>query len=254
MGEEELSFLGIAPLAAQAVRPVSARIGIPDPSRLPVGRWLYAVRPAGQTAPEAERVDTATIARTTLAGRPAVLFTYAWSSPSTAGPMVDSSWATADSLFPLRRVFHTPGGSTLTTSFREDSVVRIWHRPDGSVQDLQAAVDQPAEWHRGMTLVGAQEWALYPLLPLRNHWQGHFAAMGLANTGKLVLLFLDYRITGDAQVTVPAGTYDCWVVADASTRLPIRWVDKQTGWVVKERLRARGDTREKVLQSYELGM
>ncbi|HXW96931.1 MAG TPA: hypothetical protein VEI47_05045, partial [Gemmatimonadales bacterium] len=169
---------------------------------------------------------------------------------------VDSTFVTADSMFPIRLVTHLRAGSTLITVFQSDTVTRTWLRPDSSVEVIRVAVEQPPEWARGMTLVGWEEWTMFPLLPLQREWRGHVAVIGVANTGQLVTRFWAYRVTGEDRVTVPAGTFECWTVqyepavGEESWDYTF-WIDKRTGWVVKAGSPSDRWGREQVLVSFE---
>jgi hypothetical protein len=251
-------FLAPGLLAAQATQPSSPRIGVLDGSRLPVGRWVYAVQPVGeQVSDNAGHFDTMTVSRSQIEGRPTYILSTSWGSRIPRGAMVDSAWLTTDRLIPLRRVLHTRGGSALVTTFSRDSVVRHWFKPDQTLERLAAATPQPPMWQRGATVIGAHDWALFPLLSLHEGWQGHAAIIGIANTGALVIGWLDYRVTGEATVTVPAGTFRCWAVrfaegahAEGQSDFAM-WVDKRTGWLIKEGQTANRFGRERVLVSFD---
>lgn len=250
-------FVGPNPLAAQALPPGSPRIGILDGSKLPMGRWVYAVQPPGESVtPDYGYYDTATASRVTRNGRAAVLLTWVWGSRLKAGTKVDSGLVTGDSMFPIRWVSHLRSGSALTTVFQSDSVTRTWLRPDGSVEVIRVPIEQPPEWANGMTLVGWEEWTMFPLLPLHREWRGHVAVIGVANTGEFVTRFWAYRVTGEDRVTVPAGTFECWTVqyepavGEESGDYTF-WVDKRTGWVVKAGSPSNRWGREQVLVSFE---
>jgi hypothetical protein len=236
----ELPDLLPAPLVAQKSSPGAPRIGFADGSRLSPGLWILERRGAGQINAAGQfRRDSVSIRATDYEGRPAWLFVSA-SDYNSGGPAkwVESAWMTRDSLRPLARVFRLRTGSRVETTFTGDSVVRVWEKPDGSVERIAVPTPVNPPWTDGITLIGDQVEALLRLVPLAHGWRGSYPAMAIANTGKLITLWGDLHVSGEEWITTPAGRWDCWKVSGGA---PTRddnngytfWVDKRTGVTVK---------------------
>jgi hypothetical protein len=138
----------------------------------------------------------------------------------------------ADSLVAARvdfRPMHwvsTNGPARLGAEFVGDSIYAVVTSPVGRRSIV--ALSTPG------TLVNAAalETALR-LLPLQSGWQDSTTALAIT-VGSNVGLFTRLAVTGEETVTVPAGSFDCWIVtATSEAGQAIYWVSKRDPVVVR---------------------
>ena len=170
-----------------------------DGSRLSPGLWIVERHGAGQTnAAGLFRRDSVSIRATDYQDLRAWLFVTVWDYNSD-GPAkwVDSVWVTRDSLRPLERAIHLRTGSHLLTTFTDDSILRVWEKPDGSVERIAVSTPVSPPWADGVTLIGDQVEALLRLVPLSRTWRGSYPAIAIANSGELVTQWGDLVVSGE---------------------------------------------------------
>jgi hypothetical protein len=252
LAQAGLAALGPEALLAQGSTdgPRFPQVSVADAPRLRPGRWVYQWRGIGPGSQVGVRRDSFAIRPAVFEGEPAWLLITHWRLDRPGAAMVDSAWQARNDLRPLAATMHVPAGSRLTTRFFVDSVVRLWERPDGSVEHTAAAVDGPPPWNSGLAFGGGRaEPVLFQLARLDRHWTGSVPHLGVANTRELVRLWFDYRVTGRERVEVPAGAFDAWKVESAyGTDMAVTyWVSVKDGTLVKSGLYARNCCFEEVL-------
>lgn len=209
-----------------------------DGSLLREGRWIYSV----QTLDEDGRVTTehpfsVSITKGRYLDFPAWVLTRQRNS-SIPSSLIDTVWLSRDSLHPLARFWPLMDGANLRYTLTGDSAVKIWRKPSGDVERLVAVFPTPRLWDRAVVMAPSELGPLFLTTHLASSWQGSFAVTAIGNDGEMVTFWWDLKVIGEEQITVPAGTFDCWKVAsrNKSDEDPYYayWVDKTSGWIVRE--------------------
>jgi hypothetical protein len=158
------------------------------------------------------------------------------------------------SLRPVRQVWHYPGDSARTTvldlSYSADSAVGTFQDAKASPElrrDIRVAL--PGE---ALVLPAYNRSALvyvFKSLPLSEEWTGAFQTV--MNGRPPVVSMVSLAVIGEAQVTVPAGTFDCWhlrVIGSPDSQL---WVSKDQQILVMTSDGQKGFEHQTVLLSYQ---
>jgi hypothetical protein len=251
----DASFLP-ATLAAQArtddVGPDEYTIRDLDAERLTPSQAVYLHRPVGGPSGRPVWEDSITVSRGGFQGEPAWLLTSTrgyLENGGTLRPPIDSIWLRRTDLMPLARASILTTGYRFAETFAGDSAVSRFEA-DGLVRTFRTRNFNPGS---GTALTGPLSISLLlPLLPLNELWQGNFRYVGVSNSGELIDFRTYLRVRGSKAVTVPAGTFDCWVVTFREEDGYFWLVSKNERWVVEEGLRLNGrETPLRVLVSHE---
>jgi hypothetical protein len=156
---------------------------------------------------------------------------------SRGGP--DTTWFTTDSMHPLATFSPLMYGASLRHTYTGDSLVRTWKKSESEVERVALPLPTPRLWARTVVLPMNERFLVFLGTRLNSSWQGSYAGTVIANTHESVTHWLELKVIGEDRITVPAGTFDCWKVVQLmegrDTELTT-WVDKQTGWIVREGL------------------
>ena len=245
-------FLPEAALAQAAYAPHLPAIGSPDGSRLSPGRWVYVWAPTRESPSGAFPImDTVTVRRGTFRDESVWLVTRRIHRASGHGTgRLDSLYLNLSNLRPLRHALVVPGALDQvrragSMDFERDSLRWQFMVPGSGMpglgRDTVVTAVLPADYATvgqglSLLLIGirfAKNWAgAVPMLLPSIDWSGH--------DSPVQVLWIDLRVTGREQVTVPAGTFDCWRISetipgseDPKTINEV-WVDSRSGVVVKE--------------------
>jgi hypothetical protein len=167
-----------------------------------------------------------TVSDTTIGGQHA--WVVAQTTEITHDPLrdpTDSVVMSAD-LQPISR--RTKLGATrFVLDVRGDSVVG-WKTADGGRQTLSVPVAE------GAFLNSWAEFAAFPMLPLAAGWKGRAAVLYMGDVPSFTPVTLE--VMGENRVTVPAGTFDCWVVdlAYASGPHELLWISRDRHLLVQD--------------------
>lgn len=191
------------------------------------GSWSYASTVTRGTA-------TVELARRTLSvraaehgGAPAWLILDETSARGQS--MTDSLLVARADLRPLRRVADM-GPMRIVLGFAGDSVRGTMTVPGGGESTVALATSggAPVVANSGML-----ESAL-TLLPLRAGWRGEVLQLAPSPMGT-TLVPISLLVTGEEEVTVPAGTFDTWVLTASAGGAEQRlWVAKEGGRLVQQ--------------------
>jgi len=187
------------------------------PSRaLQSGSWSYrATMTTDGLVTSEQGVRTFSIAPTIARGEPAVAIVTTGTGRYSPEGFTDSLLVSRDSLRLLRHA-------------------KRYGRHPGGV-DFPAAPPRYLSWRDAdINWVGSIYRALFQLTPLNSSWRGSVYVPWITYPNRVRALAIDLRVTGSERVTVPAGTYDSWVISvrfrDDEARV---YVDKTSGLVVK---------------------
>lgn len=235
--------------------PVVAVSGI-DAAQLTPGQWTYEHFDLDMEGRRPERPVRTTIhalAEATYEGLPA------WRSVTVRNLQYghvkfDTAYVTKSNLMPLYQILHgRPGEGAgrqvfISRSFASGGVVEKATLADG--RDVDTAFALPTS--DSPQLVDVEHlMLLLRLVPLSSSWSGSVPFVRwLAVPRPLVPVGL--RVVGEETVTLPIGTYDCWILDLRGQLTETWWVDKQNRWVVKRHRKiGAGVVREIVLTAWE---
>jgi hypothetical protein len=211
--------------AKKSVLDSSQRRALIDPTLLKPGAFVYdmSLERDASTTPLGSR--TVSVATTSYVGSPA------WILLETR--MGDRIEAT-DSLFvdPSLHPLHwsaMQGKARLAVEFRGDSAYGATSGPPGHRSIVMSIPPR--------TIVsGAMLESLLRIEPIQLGWEDTLATLSVSLTGASVSPTRMYLV-GEERVTVPAGTFDCWVVAVQSEGSKgLYWVTKRDPIVVRSTL------------------
>ena len=134
---------------------------------------------------------------------------------------------------------YSPEGFTDSLLVSRDSLRLLRHskrygkNPGG--RDFPATPARYLSWRDAdINWVGSVYRALFQLTPLNSSWRGSVYVPWITYPSRVRVLAIDLRVTGSERVTLPAGSYDTWVVSvrfcDDEARV---YVSKTSGLVVK---------------------
>ena len=166
---------------------------------------------------------TVSVSQTTYAGSPAWLLLETRSGDGI--PAVDSLLAGIVDLHPIHWS-STLGGARLAAEFRGDTVFGATSAPTGR-RSMVASVPS------GTMISSAMLETVLRLLPLQTGWEDSTGTLSISLAGNTVIP-TRLSVIGEDRVRVPAGTYDCWVVAvHADAGRGMYWVTKTDPIVVR---------------------
>jgi hypothetical protein len=190
------------------------------------GQFVYETtleRDAGTTVLGTRTVG---VSQTTYAGSPAWLLLETRSGDGI--PAADSLIAGIIDLHPIHWS-STVGGARLGAEFRGDSVFGATSAPSGR-RSIVAAVPN------GTLVSGPMLETALRALPLQTGWEDSTGTLSVSLSGNTVLP-TRLSVIGEDRVRVPAGTFDCWVVAvHADPGRGLYWVTKRDPIVVRSAL------------------
>jgi hypothetical protein len=166
---------------------------------------------------------TSTVSLSNYAGAPAWLLVE--TRAGNAVSATDSLFAGLADLHPIHWS-SSLGAARLAAEFRGDTVFGATSAPSGRRSMVQAV--------RSGTLVsGSMLEAALRVLPLQVGWEDSTSTLSISLSGSAVIP-TRLSVIGEDRVRVPAGTYDCWVVAvHADPGRGLYWVTKQNPIVVR---------------------
>ena len=219
-----------------------------DGTRLAPGRWVYSWIPArpAQAGDFPAFADTVTIRRGTFREEAVWLVTQLVRRASGQGTgRLDSLYLSLSNLRPLRSalLLYRPDRvqRAMAMDFERDSVRWQFRLPgSGSPgRDTVVMARLPAHY--------SAVWPEFPILlngiQFTSGWSGAVPVLVLTidwahNDAPMPVYWTDLRVTGREQVTVPAGTFDCWRVVQTNLgqreTITELWVDSRSGVLVKE--------------------
>lgn len=169
---------------------------------------------------------TVSLAPATYAGSPALLLVETRAGDGI--PAADSLFAAVSDLRPLHWSA-TLGGARLSAEFRGDTLFGATSAPSGR-RSIVAQV--PA----GSLVNAAMLESILRVLPLQTGWEDSTNTLSVVLSGNTVIP-TRLSVIGEDRVRVPAGTFDCWVVAvHADQSRGLYWVTKRDPIVVRSAL------------------
>lgn len=197
-----------------------------DASRLLSSQFTYQTTLEQSASTTVVGTRTVSVSLTTYVGAPAWLLLETRSGDGI--PAADSLITSFGDLRPIH--WSSPlGDARLSMEFRGDTAYGATSVPGGR-RSIVAAVPSGSLVNATML-----ETALR-LLPLQTAWEDSAAVMTVSANGN-ALLPARLSVIGDDRVRVPAGTFDCWVVAvRADQARGLYWVTKQDAIVVRSTL------------------
>lgn len=219
-----LSPLAGARLLAQTVTDSILTRPPVDASTLRPGLFVYAATLEKDAVSTNLGTRTFTVSQATYSGLPTWLLVEARTDNGI--PATDSLYAGVLALRPIHWVA-TLGTSRLAAEFRGDTVYGATSSPAGGRSIVTAVPRQ--------TLVSAAMLqTMLRLLPLQSNWEDSSMAMLSVTPASDTVVSTRISVVGDESVQVPAGTFDCWVVAvHADTARGLYWVSKTDPIVVR---------------------
>ncbi|HET7456942.1 MAG TPA: hypothetical protein VFJ74_04745 [Gemmatimonadaceae bacterium] len=220
-----------AVVAAQGSPPSQSATAAPTPPmtvikvdgrQLRAGAWRYSMQATGSGQTQALSREL-TVAQTTLNGAAAWL--VADSKHNGPMPVTDSLYLTRNDLTPLRHSLHM-GDLSMLVNYAGDSVFGQATVPQGSAKIAAQNV-------RGSMATGTMFEVYLRTMPLQTGWKANMAMSAVGPQGNLIIP-MSLEVTGEETVTVPAGTFPCYVVTIVGQGTEQRaWVSKTTRDIVK---------------------
>jgi hypothetical protein len=211
----------LAPLAARAQAPLALEKAA---AAIKAASWTYASTLTTASQSQGFGVRTITLAPAQFRGAAAWLLVDAQQNP--IGRAADSLYLGRADLATMRRVTHitAPQGETvLSMDFTADSV-KGELTAAGQKQSLAMANA------RGSVVGDAVVVALLSALPLAEGWSAELPVLNPQARGTVPLTL---TVSGSAKVTVPAGSYDTWVLRASSGPTSATYYVAKGGPVVK---------------------
>lgn len=232
-GADALRFaaavLILAPLAGVGLRSQTVTDSLlsrppVDASTLRPGQFVYAATLERDSTTTNLGTRTFTVSQATYSGLPTWLLVEIRTDNGI--PATDSLYAGVLALRPIHWVA-TLGSSRLAAEFRGDTVYGATSSPAGG-RSIVTAVP-------GQTLVSAAMLqTMLRLLPLQSNWEDSSMSMLSITPAADTVVSTRISVVGDESVQVPAGTFDCWVVAvHADAARGLYWVSKTDPMVVR---------------------
>jgi hypothetical protein len=194
-----------------------------DATALRPGQFIYETSLERNSTTTVLGTRTITAARTTYNAAPAWLLLE--SRTSDGIPSADSLFADVTTLHPLHWS-STQGLARLAAEFRGDTVFGGTAAPPGR-RSIVAVVPS------GTMISSAMLETALRLLPLQTAWEDSTTALSIT-LGNTAVVPARLTVIGEDRVRVPAGTFDCWVVAiHADPARGLYWVSKSDHQVVR---------------------
>ena len=207
--------------APPAVAPAVSVIKV-DGRQLRPGTWTYSITATGNGKTQTSTRDLS-ISPATVNGAAAWLI--ADGRGDGAMRVADSLYLTRNDLQPLRHLLRM-GPVTLLLNYSKDSVTGTATLPQGSARIA-------AEHKRGAMASGTMFEVYLRMMPLKTGWKGNMEMSAVGPQGN-VLIPVAIAVTGEESVTVPAGTFPCFVVSIKGQGTEQKaWVSKNTRDIVK---------------------
>jgi hypothetical protein len=212
----------VAGAQVQSGDPAPRRFHIPAAVIAP-GQFVYETtleRGAGTTV---LGTRTVAVSQTAYAGAPAWLLLETRSGDGI--PAADSLLAGIVDLHPIHWS-STLGGARLAAEFRGDTVYGATSAPSGR-RSMVATVPS------GTLISSSMLETVLRLLPLQTGWEDSTGTLSISLNGNSVVP-TRLSVVSEESVRVPAGTFDCWVVAvHADPGRGLYWVTKRDPIVVR---------------------
>lgn len=217
-----LTALRAAAAQVQAGDNTPRRFRIPAAVIAP-GQYVYQTTLEQNSGTTVLGTRTVSVSQTTYAGSPVWLLLETRAGDGI--PSADSLFAGIVDLHPVHWN-STLGGARLAAEFRGDTVFGATSAPTGR-RSMVASVPV------GTMISGAMLETVLRLLPLQTGWEDSTGTLSISLGGNTVIP-TRMSVIGEDRVRVPAGTYDCWVVAvHADAGRGLYWVTKTDPIVVR---------------------
>jgi len=224
--------VGCLLLALTALRAAGAQVqageNTPRKFRIPAaviapGQYVYQTTLEQNSGTTVLGTRTIAVSQTTYAGSPVWLLLETRAGDGI--PAADSLLTGIVDLHPVHWSSNL-GGARLAAEFRGDTVFGATSAPAGR-RSMVAAVPS------GTMISGAMLETVLRLLPLQTGWEDSTGTLSISLNGNMVIP-TRMSVIGEDRVRVPAGTYDCWVVAvHADVGRGMYWVTKTDPIVVR---------------------
>lgn len=218
-------FSGRAAAQTPVVDTTARRIRV-DASRLQPSQFSYQTTLERDASTTVVGTRTLSVSPTTYGGAPAWLLLETRTSDGI--PAADSLITTFGDLRPIH--WSAPlGEARLSMEFRSDTAYGATSVPGG-----RRSIVAPMPVGSMVNAVMLE--TVLRLLPLQTGWEDSAAVVSVSANGN-ALFPARLSLIGEDRVRVPAGTFDCWVVAvRADPARGLYWVTKQDPIVVRSTL------------------
>jgi hypothetical protein len=197
-----------------------------DATKLQTSQFVYLTTLERDASTTTLGTRTVTVSPTSYVGIPTWLIVEARAGDGI--PAADSLYADLATLRPIHWSA-TTGQAHLALEFRSDSAFGGTSTPAGR---RTMALSIPP----GTLVSGAMLETVLRLLPLTTAWEDSVSLLSIA-VGSNAVLPTRIAVIGEDRVRVPAGTFDCWVVAvHADQTKGLYWVTKTDPIVVRSTL------------------
>lgn len=201
------------------------------------GEWTYAWLDTG--FPDSSMLHRIRQLRTTYQAAPA------WLLLSRSGPLDslnqfrDSTWIDDASFRLLARSFAVSGNGRITEEYREHEVLQGL-TISGSTSWKVLSLDTTDAVYNGFSMPTSIVSMIARRAPLKAGWTGSVPVQALPSDSRMVVRWFDLAVVGEASLTVPAGSFDCWKI-----RLGQAWkyspesgfffyISKERRWLIQE--------------------
>lgn len=197
-----------------------------DAGALRPGQFVYETTLARNSTTTVLGSRTVSVARTTYNAMPAWLLLETRSNDGI--PSADSLVADVTGLHPIHWS-SAQGLARLGAEFRGDTAFGATAAPSGR-RSIVAVVPS------GTMISSAMLETALRLLPLQTAWEDSTTALSIT-LGNTTIVPVRLAVIGEDRIQVPAGTFDCWVVAvHADAARGLYWVTKRDPEVVRSAL------------------
>lgn len=196
-----------------------------DATALRPGQFVYQTTLEGAVATSVIGTRTVTVSATTYVGAPAWLLLE---TRTGSGGAVDSLLTDIANLHPVHWS-STLGEARVAAEFRGETMYAGLSSPAGR-RSMMSAVPSSS------LVSAAMLETVLRLVPLHMAWEDSATTLSVSLDGNTVLP-TRLSVIGEDDVRVPAGQFDCWVVAvHADTARGLYWVTKRDPMVVRSAL------------------
>lgn len=237
-------LFGVEALMAQATDHPTYPV-IRSARELPPRQWRYAWSDSAEvdltSAWRGERVaELFQSART---------YRYAYSAWGNEGVLSDTAWFDQSGFLPIVRHAVTSNGTQITQEFKQNTVLTGWTAPTGYTQwaseeyniSTFKLVGDPKPRPAPRFIGPARQvgtWRLQMITGLEAaelgpDWHGSLEMISAPGGYWATRFWLNFQVTGEERVTVPAGTFDTWKVQVGEGDLFLLWVDKREGQIIQ---------------------
>ena len=214
--------VGDAQTQAGETAPAPRRFRIPAVT-LTSGQYVYQTTLERDATTTILGTRTVTVSLAAYAGSPAWLLVETRSGDGI--PAADTLFAGSLDLHPIHWN-STLGGARLAAEFRGDTVFGATSAPSGR-RSMVAAVPS------GTFVSSAMLESALRVFPLQTAWEDSTTTLSVSLSGN-TLIPTRLSVIGEDRIRVPAGTFDCWVVAvHAEPGRGLYWVTKRDPMVVR---------------------